>query len=108
MGTRFMMSSDSPTPRSTLERYLATKDTQQIRVTLAVDGMRHRMVDNPFINKLESAGPMGRLWIALNSARKWKAQSGMTTGQMIRAFCSAIKDDAGASSRETKKSNPRI
>lgn len=108
MGTRFMMSSDSPTPRSTLERYLATKDTQQIRVTLAVDGMRHRMVDNPFIKKLESAGPLGRLWIALNSARKWKTQTGMTTGHMIKTFFSAIKDDPSAMSQVIMAANQPI
>lgn len=108
MGTRFMMSSDSPTPAKTLERYLATKDTQQIRVTLAVDGMRHRMVENPFINKLEAAGPIGRLWIALNSARKWKAQTGMTTSHMIRTFFKAIKDDPGAMSQVVMAANQPV
>lgn len=108
MGTRFMMSSDSPTPKATLQRYLATQDTQQIRVTLAVDGMRHRMVENPFINKLEAAGPIGRLWIALNSARKWKAQTGMTTGHMIRTFFTAIKDDPGAMSQVVMAANQPV
>ena len=108
MGTRFMMSSDSPTPKPTLQRYLATRDTQQIRVTLAVDGMRHRMVENPFINKLEAAGPIGRLWIALNSARKWKAETGMTTGHMIRTFFSAIKDDPSAMSQMIMAANQPV
>lgn len=108
MGTRFMMSSDSPTPKATLQRYLETRDTQQIRVTLAVDGMRHRMVENPFINKLEAAGPIGRLWIALNSARKWKAQTGMTTGHMIKTFISAIKDDPGATSQVIMAANQPV
>src|SRR5690554_2226414 len=99
MGTRFMMTSDSPTPKPTLARYLAVADTQQIRVTTAVDGMRHRMIDNDFIKKLEAAGPIGRLWMALRSARKWKAQTGMSTGHMIRTFFSAIKDDPGAMSQ---------
>lgn len=108
MGTRFMMTTDSPTPAQTLERYLATQDTQNIRVTLAVDGMRHRMVDNPFIRKLEAASPMGRLWIALNSARKWKAQTGMSTGHMIRTFFKAIKDDPSAMSQVIMAANQPI
>lgn len=108
MGTRFMMTSDSPTPEKTLQRYLATSDTQQIRVTLAVDGMRHRMVDNPFIKKLEAASPMGRLWIALNSARKWKAQTGMSTGHMIKTFVKAIKDDPGAMSQVIMAANQPV
>ena len=108
MGTRFMMSSDSPTPAATLQRYLATRDTQQIRVTLAVDGMRHRMVENPFINKLEAAGPMGRLWIALNSARKWKAQTGMTTGHMLKTFFKAFQDDPSAMSQVIMAANQPV
>lgn len=108
MGTRFMMTSDSPTPKATLERYLQTKDTQQIRVTLAVDGMRHRMVDNEFIRHLESAGPIGRLWIALRSARKWKAQTGMSTSHMIKTFISAAKDDPSAMSQVVMAANQPV
>lgn len=108
MGTRFMMSSDSPTPALTLERYLATRDPLQVRVTLAVDGMRHRMVDNPFIRKLEAASPMGRLWIALRSARKWKAQTGMSTMHMLRTFMAAIKDDPSAMSQVIMAANQPI
>lgn len=108
MGTRFMMTSDSPTPPKTLERYLATRDTQQIRVTTAVDGMRHRMVDNPFIQKLEAASPVGRLWIALSSARKWKAQTGMSTGHMVSTFIKAIKDDPGAMSQVVMAANQPV
>ncbi|UJJ31553.1 NAD(P)H-dependent flavin oxidoreductase [Halopseudomonas maritima] len=108
MGTRFMMSSDSPTPAKTLERYLATRDTQQIRVTLAVDGMRHRMVDNPFIRKLEAAGPIGRLMIALRSAYRWKAQTGMTAGHMLKTFFSAVREDPGATSQVIMAANQPI
>lgn len=108
MGTRFMMTSDSPTPKKTLERYLATNDPQQIRVTLAVDGMRHRMVENEFIRHLESKGPIGRLWIALRSARQWKAQTGMSTSHMIKTFFSAIKDDPSAMSQVVMAANQPV
>jgi NAD(P)H-dependent flavin oxidoreductase YrpB (nitropropane dioxygenase family) len=108
MGTRFMMTSDSPTPKDTLARYLATNDPQQIRVTLAVDGMRHRMIDNEFIRHLEAAGPIGRLWIALRSARKWKAQTGMSTTHMIKTFFTAIKDDPSAMSQVVMAANQPV
>ncbi|MEP3824024.1 MAG: nitronate monooxygenase [Marinobacter sp.] len=108
MGTRFMMTSDSPTPKDTLERYIGTADTQQIRVTTAVDGMRHRMIDNDFIQHLESAGPFGRLWIALRSARKWKAQTGMSTAHMIKTFFKAIKDDPSAMSQVIMAANQPV
>ncbi|OEY66319.1 NAD(P)H-dependent flavin oxidoreductase [Marinobacter sp. X15-166B] len=108
MGTRFMMTSDSPTPKDTLARYVDIADTQKIRVTTAVDGMRHRMIDNDFIRQLEAAGPIGRLWIALRSARKWKAQTGMSTAHMLKTFIRAVKDDPSAMSQVIMAANQPV
>lgn len=108
MGTRFLMTSDSPTPSATLARYLAVHDTQQIRVTLAVDGMRHRMIDNPFIRRLEQASPMGRLWIALKSARTWQAQTGMSTAHMLSTFFKAINEDPSTLSQVVMAANQPV
>jgi len=108
MGTRFMMTSDSPTPKETLARYLGVKDTQMIRVTTAVDGMRHRMIDNEYIKRLESAGPLGRLWIALRSARKWQAQTGMSSMHMLRTFVRAVKEDPSTLSQVVMAANQPV
>ena len=105
MGTRFLMTTDSPTPPATLDRYVKVDDPQKVRVTLAVDGMRHRMIENPFIDKLESAGPMGRLLIALKSAWKWKQQTGMSVGHMLGVFRQALKEDPGAVSQTVMSAN---
>lgn len=108
MGTRFLMTSDSPTPKATLQRYLAVNDPQRIRVTLAVDGMRHRMIDNPFINRLESAGPFGRLRIALGSAWQWKQQTGMSLTHMLGVLRQALKEDPGAVSQTVMAANQPV
>lgn len=108
MGTRFLMTAESPTPRVTLERYLATRDPQQIRVTLAVDGMRHRMIDNPFIKRLEAASPMGRLTIALRSAWQWKNQTGMSAAHMLRTFIKALREDPSALSQVVMAANQPV
>lgn len=108
MGTRFMMTSDSPTPPSTLDRYVKVQDTQKIRVTTAVDGMRHRMIDNPYINHLEGAGPIGRLLIALRSAWKWKKETGMTFGHMIKVFIQGVKEDPSAVSQVVMSANQPV
>lgn len=108
MGTRFMMTSDSPTPKETLLRYLSVGDTQSIRVTTAVDGMRHRMIENEFIRQLEAASPIGRLWIALRSARKWKVQTGMSTIHMLRTFIRAVKEDPSAISQVVMAANQPV
>jgi NAD(P)H-dependent flavin oxidoreductase YrpB (nitropropane dioxygenase family) len=108
MGTRFLMTSDSPTPPRTLERYLRVADPQRVRVTLAVDGMRHRMIENSFIDRLEQAGPLGRLRIALRSAWQWKQQTGMSLGHMLKVFCQALKEDPGAVSQTVMAANQPV
>jgi NAD(P)H-dependent flavin oxidoreductase YrpB (nitropropane dioxygenase family) len=72
MGTRFMMTSDSPTPAPTMKKYLAVNDVDDIKVTLAVDGLRHRMIENDLVRSLEKSSPLKKLLIALLSAWKWK------------------------------------
>ena len=94
MGTRFMMTTDSPTPPATLARYVKVDDPQKIRVTLAVDGMRHRMIDNPFIRRLEAASPIGRLRIALKSAWQWKQQTGMS----LREYAQQLREEQAQTS----------
>lgn len=91
MGTRFLLTSDSPVPRSTLQRYLDTKDASAIRASRAVDGMPQRMIDNPFLSRLEHGGFVRRLFVALASAWHWKAQTGMGIGHMLKTFVSALR-----------------
>lgn len=90
MGTRFLLTSDSPVPRETLQRYLETTDTAAIRASRAVDGMPQRMIDNPFLLSLEQGGRLRRLWVALASAWRWKSQTGMSTLHMLKTFFSAL------------------
>ena len=53
LGTRFLMSAESPVPDATQARYLnATVDT--VRVTSQVDGMPQRVVTNELVQRLES------------------------------------------------------
>lgn len=108
MGTRFLMTRESPTPAPTLDRYVKVDDPQHIRVTLAVDGMRHRMIDNAFIRRLEGASPMGRLRIALGSAWHWKKQTGMSLGHMLGVFMKAVKEDPEMISQTVMSANQPV
>lgn len=92
MGTRFLMTSDSPVPRTTLDRYLQVKDPGRVRVSYAVDGMPQRMIDNALLAKLESASRWRRLFYALGSAWQYKAQTGMSTMQMLRTGLRALRE----------------
>lgn len=91
MGTRFMLTSDAPTPKITQQRYLDTKNAEDIRISTAVDGMRHRMINTPFIDELERAGGVKRLWIALRSARQWQKETGMKSTHMMKVFLKGLE-----------------
>ena len=62
MGTRFLLTSDSPTPEETKARYLQASVTE-IPVSTALDGLPQRMVMNETLAALEaySAGVNARL-----------------------------------------------
>lgn len=96
MGTRFLMTAESPVPRATLQKYLEVNDPARIRASVAVDGLPQRMIDNPFLLKLESGGLIRRLFVALSSAWQWRAQTGMTLGHMMKTFFAALKEGDGA------------
>lgn len=96
MGTRFLMTSDSPVPPATLQKYVGVKEPSQIRTSTAVDGMPQRMIDNPFLLRLERGGLLRRLFVALSSAWVWRAHTGMSIAHMIKTFFSALREGDGA------------
>lgn len=96
MGTRFLMTTDSGVPAPTLERYLAVRDAEQVRVSYLVDGMPQRMIGNEFLASLENAAPLRRVWIALRSALAWKKQTGMTSRHALGVLLQAMRQDAAS------------
>src|SRR6202012_1936411 len=61
MGTRFLLTKESPVLDVTKERYLKA-GTDQIIVSTKVDGMPQRMVRTPILDKIERSGPLG-MWL---------------------------------------------
>lgn len=96
MGTRFLMTAESPVPQATLKKYLEVNDPAKIRASTAMDGLPQRMIDNPFLLKLESGGLIRRLLVALSSAWQWRAHTGMSVAHMVRTFFAAMKEGDGA------------
>jgi nitronate monooxygenase len=97
MGTRFLMTAESPVPQTTLKHYLAVKDPTTIRTTKAVDGLPQRFLDNPTLHRLEDASPAQRILISVGNAWKWRARTGMTVKQMAEFAIKALKDDSSIS-----------
>ncbi len=105
MGTRFLMTSDSGVPDATLQRYLATRDAERIRVSTLVDGMPQRMIPNEYLAMLEKASPGKRVRIALGLALQWKAQTGMTARHALGVLWQALREDPASVAQTVMAAN---
>jgi len=83
MGTRFMMSAESPTPAATKDAYL-TSEVTKIPVSTKLDGLPQRMVLNGVLNDLESASRLGMLTRAITNGLRFRKQSGMSMFEMLK------------------------
>ncbi|GAA3359141.1 nitronate monooxygenase [Saccharopolyspora gregorii] len=80
MGTRFLLTRDSPVPDEVKRRYLAA-GAHEALVTARVDGMPHRMLRSALTDTAESR--WRRLPGALRRAAAFKASSGLTWRAML-------------------------
>ena len=109
MGTRFLMTTESPVAPQTLERYLATRDPTLIRVTTAVDGLPQRFVENAEIRRLEGMSGPARLVASVRHALVWGRAAGMTTAQMATlAWRSMTSDGSGFAATVMAPNLPRL
>lgn len=93
MGTRFMMSADSPTPDVTKAEYLKS-DVLKIPISTKLDGLPQRMILNSTLDDLERSTKLGMLIRALQNGMKYKSQTGMSLAQTIKtAWGMASKTD---------------
>lgn len=76
MGTRFFMSQESSPPGITKQRYVDCHDPAEVIVSKAIDGLPQRMIDNETLGMIERAGPLKKLFIAIQSGLKYKKFSG--------------------------------
>lgn len=83
MGTRFMMTSDSPTPDATKAKYLDAEVTK-IPVSKALDGLPQRMVMNKTLQELEDASAVQLVMKAAKNGRAYSAQAGMSTFETLK------------------------
>lgn len=81
MGTRFLMTAESPVPAASKTRYTAA-NTDAIIVTTKVDGIPQRMIRTPLLDRIEASGPLSMWLRALESGLEMKRQTGATWGQL--------------------------
>ncbi|WP_174291097.1 NAD(P)H-dependent flavin oxidoreductase [Sphingomonas bacterium] len=84
MGTRFLLTQESPVPASTKAAYLDAT-TDGIVVTTKLDGIPQRMVRSRAMDRIERSGPWSMWLRALESGRRMKAQTGASWPDMLRS-----------------------
>lgn len=83
MGTRFMMTSDSPVPAGPKSAYTGAT-TNDITVTTKVDGIPQRMIINPMLRKIEKSGALSKWQRGILAGLAMKKQTGASWADLIR------------------------
>ena len=82
MGTRFMLTAESPVAQPVKDVYLS-KSVDDTVLTTQVDGIPQRVVRSGPVEQLERSGPAGRLLRAATNARAFQKLSGARWRDMI-------------------------
>ena len=82
MGTRFLLTRESPLPPETAKRYLSAA-IDDVGVTKEVDGLPQRVVWNELVQRLESGNALGRLFRALRSGLAYRKLSGASIRELL-------------------------
>lgn len=84
MGTRFLLTQESPVPDTTKGRYLQAH-TEQIIVSKKLDGMPQRMINNACLAQLQNTSALGMLWLALRNGLAFTKLTGGSLFGMLQA-----------------------
>jgi NAD(P)H-dependent flavin oxidoreductase YrpB (nitropropane dioxygenase family) len=83
MGTRFLLTQDSPVPAAVKDVYRSKAVTDTL-VTTQVDGVPHRVLRTDFTERLHRAGPVLGLPRALRNAARFRRLSGLRWRDLLR------------------------
>ena len=83
MGTRFLLTSDSPVSDEVKKVYLDRSVLDTV-VTTGVDGVPHRVLRTPFVDRLERSGRVRGLIRAVRNAGAFRRLSGLSWPAMLR------------------------
>ena len=99
MGTRFLLTAESPVPTISADRYLEAKVTD-VLVTDRIDGMPQRVVRNELVDKLESGTGAKSLVEALRSALSFRKVSETSIPELLKSGL-AMRKSQGLSLSQT-------
>jgi nitronate monooxygenase len=84
MGTRFLLTRESPVPDATARRYLDAA-VDDVVVTREIDGLPQRVVLNELVRRLTGLGPLRRTVFALRNALAFRTATGASVGDLARS-----------------------
>ncbi len=93
MGTRFLLTSDSPVPPATLQAYLECKDPGVIIRSTAMDGLPQRMIMNEVLTELERAGPIKKTWLAVRNGLAFRKYTGASLFGLMKSAVAMQRED---------------
>lgn len=82
MGTRFVLTQESPVPKASTDRFLAA-EVADVVVTRQIDGLPQRVVMNELVKRLEEASPLVRLLMALRNGLAFRKTSGASVSELV-------------------------
>ena len=107
MGTRFLMTAESPVPANTYARY-EKAGLGDVIVTREIDGMPQRVVVNELVRELEGANALKRLAFALRNAMELRRVSGASLVELLRAGLAMRKSEGLSRSQLLMAANAPI
>ena len=105
MGTRFLMTKNSPVPVETLSRYVDATDPAKIIISKAIDGMPQRMITNEFLGRLEQAGDWKRLLMAFRNGLAYRKYTGASITDLISSALKMRRNDGMTAAQAIMSAN---
>lgn len=87
MGTRFLLTKESPVPAATKARYIEAEPSDMI-VSEKLDGLPQRMLLNETLKELENTGTLGLAWLAMRNGLAYRK---MTGASIVGLLTSALQ-----------------
>lgn len=84
MGTRFLMTQESPVHAQAKASYLKA-GTDQIIVSTKLDGIPQRLIRTPLMDRIEKSGPLSMWLRAFEAAMIMKRQTGASFGDLLKS-----------------------
>ena len=105
MGTRFLMTEESPVPRATLQRYIDCNNPGEIIVSRAMDGLPQRMITNELLAALERASGLRKLIIALRNGLAFRKHTGASIFGLLKSAIAMSRDDGMSAAQAIMSAN---